>query len=174
MSVLADMHEKIQQCRFQYIAQGGYGDGADFYLRRLLHNSESIFSHYRTMCGGVAESPMSDDPVIAHLQKLCICDYPNLLMKSTDGRNLPVMGGMNLGIEDYDTFIALIKDDPLNAITNGKDGLDYAFEFTTEDGLQFNTQVCTACTTVIRERFMMRAIEWIIHCIQYSKQLRTT
>ncbi|OGT96538.1 MAG: hypothetical protein A2X80_12690 [Geobacteraceae bacterium GWB2_52_12] len=153
MSVLVDIHGKIQQCRLQYIAQGGYGDGADFYLRRLLHNGESIFSHYRTICGGVAESPASDDPVIAHLQRLCIRDYPNLLMKSTGGTNLPVMGGMNVGIDDYDTFIALIKDDLLNAITNGKDGLDYAFEFTTEDGLQFNTQVCTACTTLITRAF---------------------
>ncbi len=153
MFVLTDMHGKIQQCRFQYIAQGGYGDGADFYLRRLLHNGESIFSHYRTMCGGVAESPTSDDPVIAHLQILCIRDYPNLLMKSTGGRSLPVMGGMNVGMDDYDTFIHLIKDDLLNRITNGKEGLEYAFEFTTEDGLQFNTQVCSACTTLITRAF---------------------
>lgn len=153
ISVLTDLHSKIQQCRLLYVRQGGYGDGADFYLRRLLHNGESIFSHYRTMCGGVAESPTSVDPVIAHLQKLCIRDYPNLLMKSTGGSSIPVMGGTNVGMDDYDTFIALVKDDPLNAITNGKDGLDYAFEFTTEDGLQFNTQVCTACTTLITRAF---------------------
>lgn len=153
MSVLEDMYGKIQQCRFQYIIQGGYGDGVDFYLRRLLHNGESIFNHYRRMCGSVAEILTSDDPVIAHLQKLCIRDYPNLLMKSVGGQNFPVMGRMNLGMEDYDTFINLIKNDSLNVITNGKDGLDYAFEFTTEDGLQFCTQVCTACTTLITRAF---------------------
>lgn len=167
MPVLADMHGKIQQCRFQHITQGGYGDGADFYLRRLLHNGESIFSHYRTMCGGVAESPTSDDPVIAHLQILCIRDYPNLLMKSVGGRNLPVMGGMNVGMDDYDTFIRLIKDDLLNRITNGKEGLEYAFEFTTEDGLQFNTQVCSACTTLIARAFYdaCNRMDYSLHAI---------
>lgn len=153
MSVLADMHSKIQQCRLRYIIQGGYGDVSDFQLRRLLHKGKSIFSEYRERCGAVAESPTSDDPVISHLQRLCIRHYPNLLIKSTGGPSLLAMEGMNAGIDDYDMFVALIKDDPLNEITNGKDGIDYAFQFTTEDGLQFNTQVSTACTTLIARAF---------------------
>jgi len=153
MSVLEDIHRNIQQCSLQCVEQGGYVDDADFYLRRLFHSSESIFSHYRMMCGGVTESPTSDDPVIEHLQRLCIRDYPNMLMKSTGGSSLPVMGGMNVRPSDSNAFIALIKEDPLNTLTNGKDGLDYAFAFTTEDGLQFNTQVCTACTTLIARAF---------------------
>ena len=153
MFVLTDMHQKIQQCRFQYIAQGGYGDGTDFLLKQLLHNGESIFIYYRTECGAVADNPTSHDPVILHLQRLCIRDYPNLLMKSVDGHSFQMLGRLNVRKDDYENFIALIKVDPLNKITNGKDGLDYAFEFNTEDGLQFNMQVSTACTTLVTRAF---------------------
>jgi hypothetical protein len=60
----------------------------------------------------------------------------------------------SLGIDcNIDEFIRLIKDDVLDQITNKKDGFDYAFQFSTTDGLQFNSQVATTCSSIITRSF---------------------
>jgi|GEM_PF-5093557 len=153
VQVLDDLHTKIQQCRIQFIVQGGFGDGVDFYLRQITSNGTSLFNHYRQICGGQLASPTSTDPVIWYLQQICIREYPNFLMKSSGASDrLPLME-MNLGMNNYDEFIRLVKDDVLDQITNKKDGLDYAFQFSTTDGLEFNSQVCTACRSIITRSF---------------------
>jgi hypothetical protein len=150
--VLDDLSAKIQQCRIQFILQGGYGDGVDFELREIQSNGTSLFNHYRQICGGQFASPTSADPLVLYLQQICIREYPNLLMKSSGvSHNFPVR--LNLARSNYDEFIVLVKDDVLNQITNKKSGLDYAFQFTTTDGLEFSTQVCTACSTIITRAF---------------------
>ena len=153
VEVLDDLHTKIQQCRIQFIVQGGFGDGVDFYLRQITSNGTSLFNHYRQLCGGQLASPTSTDPLTSHLQQICIREYPNLLMKSSGTSYPPPWIGMNLGINGYDEIIRLVKNDVLDQITNKKDGLDYAFQFSTTDGLEFNSQVCTACSSIITRSF---------------------
>jgi hypothetical protein len=151
---LKDMHQKIQEARVQYITDGGYGDGANLLLRMLTHEDDSIFNHYRKICGGQDEISLSNDPVIEFLQKICIHKYPDLLLKSTSNHSFSLVTNLNVGMKDYQNFISLVKNDPLlNSIKNKKDELEYSFELTTEDGLQFNTQVCMACTTLITRAF---------------------
>ncbi len=153
IQVLDDLYGKIQQCRIQFIAQGGYGDGVDFHLRQITSNGISLFNHYRIICEGKLETPTTSDPIVAYLQEICVREYPNLLMKSSGASHyLPLMG-MNLGMSNYDEFIRLVKSDSLDQITNKKDGLEYAFQFSTDDGLQLSTQVCTACSTLITRSF---------------------
>lgn len=153
IEVLDDLYAKIQQSRIQFIAQGGFGDGVDFYLRQITINGTSLFNYYRQLCGGLLVEPTSLDPVISYLQKICIREYPNLLMKSSDtSYGLPWMG-VNLGLKGYDEFIRLVKKDALDQITNKLDGLDYAFQFSTTDGLEFYSQVCTACSSIITRSF---------------------
>jgi hypothetical protein len=89
VNVLDDLSAKIQQCRIQFIVQGGYGDGVDFHLRQIQSNGTSLFNHYRQICGGQFASPTSADPLILYLQKICIREYPNLLMKSSGVSNQP-------------------------------------------------------------------------------------
>lgn len=153
VEVLDDLHAKIQQCRIQFIVQGGFGDGVDFYLRQITSNGTSLFNHYRQICGGHLASPTSADPLISYLQQICIREYPNLLMKSSGASYPSHMMGMNLGMKNYDEFIDLVKADVLDQITNKKDGLDYAFQFSTTDGLEFNSQVCTACSSIVTRSF---------------------
>ena len=74
-------------------------------------------------------------------------------MKSSGATYPAPLMGINLGISNYDEFIRLVKDDVLDQITNKKDGLEYAFQFTTTDGLEFYSQVCTACSTIITRSF---------------------
>jgi len=153
VEVLDDLHVKIQQCRIQFIVQGGFGDGVDFYLRQITSNGTSLFNYYRQICGGQPTSPTSTDPVISYLQQICIKEYPNLLMKSSGTSHRFLWMGMNLGMSNYNEFIRLVKDDVLDQVTNKKDGLDYAFQFSTTDGLEFNSQVCTACSSIITRSF---------------------
>lgn len=153
IQVLDDLYEKIQQCRIQFIAQGGYGDGVDFYLRQITSNGTSLFNHYRLICGGQLALPTTSDPLVSYLQQICVREYPNLLMKSSGASYHSPLMGMNLGMSNYDEFINLVKDDILDQITNKKDGLEYAFQFTTDDGLEFSTQVCSACSTLITRSF---------------------
>lgn len=151
--VLDDLFAKIQQCRIQFIVQGGYGESVDFHLRQIQSNGTSLFNHYRQICGSRFASPTSADPLVLYLQQICIREYPNLLMKSSGvSHHFPMMG-MNLAMSNYDDFIVLVKDDVLNQITNKKSDLDYAFQFTTTDGLEFSTQVYTACSTIITRAF---------------------
>lgn len=153
IEVLDDLYAKIQQSRIQFIAQGGFGDGVDFYLRQITVNGTSLFNNYRQLCGGVLSEPTSSDHLVAYLQKICIREYPNLLMKSSDtSYTLPWMGVI-LGLKDYDEFNRLVKDDVLDHITNKLDGFDYAFQFSTTDGLEFFSQVSTACSSIIKRSF---------------------
>lgn len=151
--VLEHIHQTIQECRLTHIFRGGYGDGVGYMLGELFHNGESIFNYYRMSCDGVAESPTSDDPVIMHIQTLCIRNYPNMLIKSVGNHRFPVIINTNVGINNDSTFVTLIKNDLLNKITNDRDGLDYRFEFTMADGIQICMQVCTACATLITRAF---------------------
>jgi len=153
MQVLDDLHDKILQCRMQFIVEGGYGDGVDFYLPRIQSNGTSLFNHYRQICGGHFASPTSGDPLVQYLQQICIREYPNMLMKSSSGLRRSPTIGVNLAMSNYNVFIALVKKDVLNQITNEKSGLDYSFRFTTSDGLEFSKQVCTACSTIITRAF---------------------
>lgn len=153
IQVLDDLHDKIQQCRIQYIVRGGYGDGVDFYLRQITSDGTSLFNQYRHTCGGQIALPSSADPLISLLQQICIREYPNLLMKSSGASYHSPLMGMSLGMDNYDEFIKLVKDDVLDQITNKKVGLEYAFQFTTSDGLEFYSQVCSACSTIISRSF---------------------
>lgn len=153
IGILDNLHQKIQQCRIQFIVQGGYGDGVDFHLRQITSNGTSLFNHYRQICGGQLTSPRSTDPLVSYLQEICIREYPNLLMKSSDSSFWSPLMGMNLGLSNFNEFIRLVKDDVLDQITNKRDGLEYAFQFTTTDGLEFSTQVCTACSAIITRSF---------------------
>jgi hypothetical protein len=81
--ILDDLHEKIQQCRIQFIVQGGYGDGVDFHLRQITSKGTSLFNSYRLICGGQLASPTTSDPLVSYLQNICVREYPNLLMKSS-------------------------------------------------------------------------------------------
>jgi len=153
IQVLDDLYGKIQQCRVQFIAQGGYGDGVDFHLRQITSSGTSLFNHYRFICEGKLATPTNSDPLVAYLQNICVREYPNLLMKSSGASYHSPLMGMNLGMSNYDDFINLVKDDILDQITNKKDGLEYAFQFSTDDGLEFLTQVCTACSTLITRSF---------------------
>lgn len=76
----------------------------------------------------------------------------NLLLKQSRN-SLNVGLNINIGLSDYEFFISLVKDDVLNKITNEKNGLEYAFTFKTIDGLEFYTQVCTACSIIISRSF---------------------
>ncbi|WP_233357964.1 hypothetical protein, partial [Vibrio cholerae] len=60
---------------------------------------------------------------------------------------------INIGLSDYESFISLVKGDILNKITNEKDGFEYAFTFKTIDGIEFYTQVCTACSIIVSRSF---------------------
>jgi hypothetical protein len=151
--VLDDLHEQIQQCRIQFIAQGGYGDGVDFYLRQITVNGTSLFNHYRQICGGQFASPTSADPLIWFLQEVCIREYPNLLMKPSKSSGYMPLMDMTLGMENFNEFIRLVKNDVLDQITNKKDDLEYAFQFTTSDDLGFYSQVYTTCSTIISRSF---------------------
>ena len=153
LEILDDLHTKIQQCRIQFIAQGGFGDGVDYYLRQITVNGTSLFNYYRHLCGGQLAAPTSSDPIISYLQKICITEYPNLLMKSSDVSHGMHWMGISLGMKDYDEFIRLVKNDILDQITNKVEGLDYAFQFSTTDGLEFYSQVCTACVSIIKRSF---------------------
>jgi hypothetical protein len=61
--------------------------------------------------------------------------------------------GMNLSMSNFNEFTMLVKDDMLNQITNKKSDLDYAFQLKTSDGLEFSTQVYTACIAIITRAF---------------------
>lgn len=153
IEVLDDLNAKIQQCRIWSIEQGFFGDEVDYYLRRITSNGTSLFNHYRQFSGGQIPSPNSTDSLILYLQQICIREYPNLLMKSSGRSNWSPWMGINLGIKNIDEIIRLVKDDVLDQITNKKNRLDYAFQFSTTDGLEFNSQVCTACSSIITRSF---------------------
>lgn len=151
-SVLDDLHQKITQCRIQFVIQGGYGDGVDFYLRSLKTDKDSIFNAYRKICEGEFPVIQTEDKVLSFLSSICIREYPNLLIKSSTP--LPHQHfNSNIGIEDYEEFIKLVKADTLDSITNKQEGLEYAFTFTTTDGLEFYTQVSTACGIIVSRAF---------------------
>lgn len=153
LDCLKNLSSQIQNCRIQSIVRGGFGDGLEFDLPRLQVNGHSIFNHYRFTCNGPLLNPTSTDAVISYLQHICIRDYPNLLIKMT-GRNFPAHHhALLFAMADYERFIALVKADTLDNITNKSEGLDYAFVFTTEDGLQFQTQVCSASSLLISRAF---------------------
>lgn len=153
VEVLDDLHAKIQECRILFIEQGGFGDGVDFYLRRITLNGTSLFNHYRQFCGGQLASPTSTDPLISYLQQVCIREYPNLLIKSSGTSYWSVWTGMGLEENEYEKFIYLIKNDVLDQITNKKDEPHYAFQFSTTDGLEFNSHVFSARISVITRSF---------------------
>lgn len=152
ISVLDDLHQKITQCRIQFVMQGGYGDGVDFYLRSLKAGSNSIFNAYREVCGGAFPVIQAEDKVLSFLSNICIREYPNLLIKSSTPSPHQHFNS-NIGIGDYEEFIKLVKADTLDCVTNKLEGLEYAFTFTTTDGLEFYTQVCTACGIIVSRAF---------------------
>ena len=151
-SVLVDLSNKIEQCRIQFVVQGGYGDGVDFYLRSLKNGKNSLFNSYRNLCGGDYPTIETEDEVLKFLINIAIREYPNLLLKSSTPSPFHQYS-INSGLAEYNQFIELIKNDSLNSITNKKDDLEYAFEFTTDDGLEFYTQVCGACSIILSRAF---------------------
>ncbi|WP_462151457.1 hypothetical protein [Pseudoalteromonas xiamenensis] len=151
-SVLDDLYQKITQCRIQFVMQGGYGDGVDFYLRSLRAGKNSLFNTYREICGGGFPVIKTEDKILSFLSDICIREYPNLLVKSSTPSHHQYLNS-NIGIGDYEEFIKLVKADPLDGITNKLEGLEYAFTFTTTDGLEFYTQVCTACGIIVSRAF---------------------
>jgi hypothetical protein len=153
LKVLDDLYANIQQCRILFIERGGFGDGVDLYLKRLTSNGTSLFNNYRLICGGQLILPTSTDPLISFLQQICIREYPNLLMKTSGTTLLEPWFSINLGMDHYEEFIRLVKEDVLDKITNNEDSLDYRFQFSTTDGLEFNMQVCSACNTIITRSF---------------------
>lgn len=172
-SVLDDLSNKIQQCRIQFVVQGGYGDGVDFYLRALKVRDESLFNVYRKQCNGTFFLTNSGDKILDFLINIAVREYPNLLVTSSSGS--PIHGhSINIGLTDYNKFIDLVKNDPLNSITNGKENLEYAFIFTTDDGLEFHTQVCGACSIIISRAFhnacnkINYSLEGVISEIEYN------
>jgi hypothetical protein len=132
--------------------QGGYGDGVDFYLRSLKAGNDSIFNAYRKICGGEFPVIQTEDKVLSFLSNICVREYPNLLIKSSTPSPHQNFNS-NIGIGDYEEFIKLVKADTLDSITNKQEGLEYAFTFTTTDGLEFYTQVCTACGIIVSRAF---------------------
>ena len=151
VDVLDALHARIKQCRFQWIEQGGFGDGVDIFLRLLTSNGTSLFNHYYQNCGGHLVSPTSADPLVSYLQQICIEAYPNFLMKSL---GLSYMMGMSISmVKNNDEIVRLVKDDVLDKITNKKEGYDYAFQFSTIDGLEFNQQISTAFSSIIARSF---------------------
>ena len=153
VQVLDDLYIKIQECRIQYIKQDGFGDEFRIYLSPMTISGMPLLNYYRQICGGVIVSPDSSDPLVSYLQQICIKEYPNLLMKSQGilGQLLSINAFKTL--INNDEFINLVKNDDLNKLTNKKEGNDYAFQFSTTDGLHFCLDLFTACNSIITRSF---------------------
>ncbi|EOX3391848.1 hypothetical protein ACPFUO_003468 [Vibrio cholerae] len=142
----------IQECRIQHVVNGGFGDCVDYYLKSLKSGEESFYNQLRKHCNGKLPFYESNDELLKFLYSICVREYPNLLLKQS--RNSFNVGlNINIGLSDYESFISLVKGDILNKITNEKDGFEYAFTFKAIDGIEFYTQVCTACSIIVSRSF---------------------
>ena len=150
--VLESLDKAIRQVRVNYINQDGFGDGAGYFLRSLSVDNGSLYNHYRNICGGVLPNIVTSDKLLGFLSKLCIKLYPSLLLKSSF-EDMGFYGATLVDMNDMNTFISLVKTDMLNLITNQQEDLEYAFVFKTDDDLEFNIQVATACSTLIMRSF---------------------
>ena len=155
LSVLRDLSQTIQDNRIQFVLDNGRGsDGTslEYFLTRSKVGEISLFNYYRTLCGGACPESKSDDQVLNFLAALCIREFPTLLLKLM-GSTHPSGYGLHFGGDDYKKFSSLIKKDELDALTNHETGLDYAFVFTTQDGISVNIQVEMACGVIISRSF---------------------
>lgn len=153
VSVLEDLFKQIQSCRINFILQGGFGDGVEFYIRSRTHENDSLFNHYRRLCGG--STPVFNtgkDKTLAFLVNICIREYPNFLLKTSNQR-IHSNAFINIGLNDDEQFVSLVKEDILDRLTNKAEGSEYAFQFSTECGLKFYSQVSTSCITLISRSF---------------------
>jgi hypothetical protein len=123
------------------------------YISNWQYNGESIFHKFRKECGGQYNYPLSEDSLIQFLQKLCIREYPNFLLSSISNNIGPAYPNVIITLQDYQEFTNLIKNDILDKITNPKTDLEYCFEFKTQNGLQIQKQVVTACNTLLVRAF---------------------
>ena len=120
-SVLDDLNQKITQCRIQFVMQGGYGDGVDFYLRSLRSGNNSLFNTYRESCGGGFPVIKTEDKILSFLSDICIREYPSLLVKSsTPSHHQHLLS--NIGIGNYEECKKVVKADPLYGIANKLEG----------------------------------------------------
>jgi hypothetical protein len=156
--VLDDLYKNIIRCQMRSVIEGGHYESAYFYLRtsKIKENDDNLFNVYREKCGGGFPSVETEDKVLNFLLRVSIREYPNLLLKPSSSSPYQDLHGhsrVEFRPEDGRSFSRLVKTDTLNRITNGMQGSEYAFSFTTTDGLGFRMQVIGAYATIISRAF---------------------
>jgi len=151
--ILDNLYSNIQECRLQFVMRGGFGDSIDFYLRNQKHGVDSLYNAYRKVCGGLFPAISdSEDELKSFLFKLCIREYPNLLIKSVKG-DYSSSFSINIGVEEFQEFNSIVKNDVIDNLANDKEDLEYSFSFYTTDGQNYQGQICNSASIIISRAF---------------------
>ncbi|MBB3698177.1 hypothetical protein KMW28_17525 [Flammeovirga yaeyamensis] len=148
--VLERLSSLIRKIRLDYIDNKGIGDGVEHQLHRI---NPTLFVNFRKLCGGEDyKSKWENDAVMQFLFLAARKNYPILLINNQSAfKQQPIFSDSQAS---YEEFIRIVKDDILNNLTNGKEGFDYRFQFTTQCGFKSLKQVSSAYNTIIIRSFM--------------------
>ncbi|WP_323939737.1 hypothetical protein [Aeromonas caviae] len=144
--------KRIEEIRVKQAIEGVIGDSISLSISSLEIDGSNIFNFLRKHCGGSYPQYQTDDPILSLLVKICLSEYPILMLRHSRGSHDFGMY-MNTHHADATKFISLVKNDVLNRMTNGKDGLEYCFSMRLDNGTEFCTQVYTAFNTLIARSF---------------------
>ncbi len=149
---LDDFKRTIQEIKIAISTREETVDNIIFYLRRMDKSGFNLFNWYRRACGQTLDEFTCDDKLLEHIINLFYREYPLLILKTTENI-FPSDRGLNLSVTDYDLSIKLVKEDILDNIANDKEGFEYAFDFSTENGLEFKSQISMFTSNIIMRSF---------------------
>lgn len=168
--VMDELLEIIKKIQIHMAEKGNYGGGLNHYW----DNFDNIFNKYRKYNGGKLPSNTNKDKLIKFLVEITIEVYPTLLLQPVSSHE-QISSLFRIKNEYSENFIALIRKDVLNRITNKKcKKLNYLYSFTTNENIEINIQVCIAYKVIIEQSFynayykMDYSLPKVIHEIKKS------